>query len=319
MTDHAHHHGELTGGALRQAFLLTLGILLLEAVAGYLSHSLALLADAGHLLTDVVAIGLAWFAIVQAARPPDERRTYGYHRVGILVAMANGAALILIVAAIAFTAVSRFQHPHPVQGWTLVAAALAAVAVNAFIATRLRGGATNLNVRAALLHVIGDLAASVGVVLAGVVILLTGWPYADPLVSIAITLLIAWSAIQVVVEALNVLLEGVPPGIDMAEVSGCISGTDGIESVHDLHVWSLSGEQVALSCHVVVGPDVGASDSEHLVRRVEQQICNRFGIGHTTIQVESCHPCDEAFGHGVGDHNHPHPAEGLGHLHSHSH
>ena len=319
MSDHVHHHNDLTGSALRQAFLLTVGILLIEAIAGYLSHSLALLADAGHLLTDVVALGLAWFAVVQAARPPDSRRTYGYHRVGILAAMANGATLILIVAVIAYEAARRFQHPEPVQGGVVIGAALLAIAVNTFIATRLRGRGSNLNVRAARLHVLGDLAASFGVVLAGVVILSTGWLYADPLVSLLITALIAWSAIQVVFETMNVLLEGAPAGIDVATVGHCIESIEGIESVHDLHVWSLSGEQVALSCHVVVGTDMPAADSEHLVRRVEQGICDTFGIGHTTIQVESCHPCDESFGHGVGDHNHPHPAEGAEHTHSHSH
>jgi len=298
----------MTGRALRQAFLLTALILLVETGAGLLSHSLALLADAGHILTDVVALGLAWFAVIQARRPADAQRTYGYHRVGILAAMANGAALILIVLAVAYEAARRFAHPEPVNGALVIVSALIAIAVNTFIALRLRGNDRNLNVRAALLHVLGDLAASIGVVVAGLVILLTGWLYADPIVSLGITALIAFSAIRIVLDTMNVLLEGVPTGIDLAEVRRTIAAVPGVNSVHDLHVWSLSGEQTALSSHVVVAEELLAADSEH-VRKVEEAICGRFGIGHTTIQVEACHPCAETVGHGAGDHNHPHARE----------
>lgn len=312
MSDHG--HSELTGGALRQAFVLTALILAVETAAGFASHSLALLADAGHILTDVVALGLAWFAVVQARRPPDPRRTYGYHRVGILAAMANGATLVLIVVAIAYEAVRRLQNPQPVHGELVIVSAMLAIGVNAYIALRLRREEGNLNVRAALLHVVGDLAASVGVVAAGAVILLTGWLYADPLVSLGITVLIGFGAVRIVFDTVNVLMEGVPAGIALDEVREVIETNPAITSVHDLHVWSLSGENVALSCHLVVSEEMLAADSEHLIRDVERAICSRFGIGHTTIQVEACHPCEDGLGHGVGDHNHPHP-----HLHAHAH
>ncbi len=313
------HQRDLSGAALRQAFLLTAGILLLEAVAGYFSHSLALLADAGHILVDVVALGLAWFAVIQARRPADTRRTYGYHRVGILTAFANGATLILIVAAVAFEAARRLAHPEPVQGGLVIVSALVAVGVNTFIALRLRAGSADLSLRAARLHVLGDLAASIGVVAAGAVILLTGWLYADPIVSLAIAALIAWSAYRILIDTMNVLLEGVPRGMEVEQVAGSIRAVAGVSSVHDLHIWCLSGEQVALSCHLVVADDMGAADSEHLVRRVEEAICSRYGIGHTTIQVEACHPCDDALGHGVGDHNHPHSDDASTPVRSHSH
>jgi cobalt-zinc-cadmium efflux system protein len=314
LTDH--HHSDLTGKALRQAFLLTAFILVVETAAGFASHSLALLADAGHVLTDVVALGLAWFAVAQAQRPADTRRTYGYHRVGILAAMANGGTLIVIVAAIGYEAVQRLQHPVPVSGGLVIVSALVAIGVNGYIASRLRGDERNFNVRAALLHVVGDIAASVGVVLAGAIILLTGWLYADPIVSLGITVLIAIGALRIVLDTVNVLLEGVPSGIDLDEVRRTIAGTAGINSVHDLHVWSLSGEQTALSCHVVVAEELPAADSEHLVRLVEQAICGHYGIGHTTIQVEACHPCDDSLGHGAGDHNHPHAHAAGTHLHT---
>src|SRR5215813_11988764 len=166
MTVHRH---ALTGSRLRLAFLLTLIVLIVEASAGLVANSLALLSDAGHILTDAFALGLAWFAVEQAGRPSDSRRTYGYHRVGILAALVNGGTLILVVAAIAFEAVRRLQHPEPIQGGLVIAAALVALAVNTFIALNLRHAGPDLNVRAALLHVLGDLAASVGVAIAGAV------------------------------------------------------------------------------------------------------------------------------------------------------
>jgi cobalt-zinc-cadmium efflux system protein len=296
-----------SGGALKQAFFLTALILLVEAGAGFFSHSLALLSDAGHILTDVAALGLAWFAVEQAKRPADARRTYGYHRVGILTAMANGATLILIVGAIGYEAVRRLLHPEPVQGGLVVVAALGAIAVNTFVAFRLRGNRENLNVRAAMLHVLGDLAASVGVVIAGAIILVTGWLYADPLISLGIAVLIAWGGIKIVIDTVNILLEATPSEVDIEEVRELIIATEGVNSVHDLHVWSLSPEQVALSCHVVVGLEASAVDTEHIVRTLEEKLCGRFTIGHTTIQAEACHPCDPDATHGPGEHNHPHP------------
>jgi cobalt-zinc-cadmium efflux system protein len=299
---------QLAAGSLKVAFFLTLIILVLEAAAGFVAHSIALLADAGHIFTDVLALGLAWFAVQQAKRPHDEQRTYGYHRVGTLVAMVNGTALVLIVGAVGYEAVRRLGHPERVQGGLVIAAALVAIAANLFINNRLQRSDGNLNVRAAKLHVLGDLAASVGVVASGAVILLTGWLYADPIISLVICALIALGAWQIVRESIHTLLEGTPSGIDLAKVRALIESSPGIESVHDLHVWALSSEQTMLSCHVVV-PESLMSEAEHTMRRLEQEICERFGIGHTTIQLEACHPC-ESDSHLPGEHNHPHAAAG---------
>ena len=308
MDQHSHANPEMTGSRLRLAFGLTLAILLVEAAAGWLSHSLALLSDAGHILTDVVALGLAWFAVGQAKRAADAQRTYGYYRVGILAAMVNGATLILIVVFIAIEAVRRFTNPEPVQGGLVIVAALVAIGVNTFIALRLRGAGDNLNVRAALLHVVGDIAASLGVIVAGAIILLTGWNYADPLISIGIAGLIAWSALRIVRDTANVLLEGTPSGMDIDKVRTTILDNKGVTSVHDLHVWSMDSEHLALSCHVVVPEDMYTAEGEHLVRRLEMELCERFEIGHTTIQLEACHPCDAALVDRPGQHNHPHYA-----------
>jgi len=297
-------HVNQRGATLRKALALTLVILLVEFVGGLLSHSLALLSDAGHVLTDVFALGLAWFAVEQAKRPADPRRTFGYQRVSILAALLNSVTLVLIVLAIAYEAVRRLAAPPQVHGEIVIGAALVGIAINVVVILALRGDDHSLNLRAALLHVTGDVAASVGVVVAGVVILLTGWLYIDPLLSLAIAALIAYGALGIIRETVNLLLEGTPREIDLAAVEAEIAGTNLVTSVHDLHVWALSSDEMALSCHVVIG-ECPLGDAEHVVRSLEARLCDRFAIGHTTIQVESCHPCGEIH-HGAGSHNHPH-------------
>jgi cobalt-zinc-cadmium efflux system protein len=292
------------GSVLKVALALTCVVLAVELTGGLISHSLALLSDAGHVLIDVFALGLAWFAVSQANRPADARRSYGYHRVSILAALANSLTLIVIVVAIAYEAIRRLAHPEPVQGGIVIVAALVGIAINGFVAFGLRGESHSLNVRAALLHVIGDIGASVGVVVAGVVILLTGWLYIDPLLSVGIAVLIAFGAWGIVRETVNLLMEGTPRDINLGAVMEEITNTELVTSSHDLHVWALSSDEMALSCHVVVG-DCPLGDAEHVVRDLEQRLCERFDIGHTTIQVESCHPCGEIH-HGAGEHNHPH-------------
>jgi cobalt-zinc-cadmium efflux system protein len=292
------------GSALKLALVLTTVILVIELAGGLLSHSLALLSDAGHVLTDVFALSLAWFAVHQSKRPADRQRSYGYQRVSILAALLNSVTLIVIVIAIAYEAVRRLMAPQPVHGGIVIATALVGIAINVFVVLNLRGSRPNLNVRAAALHVVGDLGASFGVVVAGAVILLTGWLYIDPILSLGIAALIAFGAWGIVRETVNLLLEGTPAEIDLAAVTKEIGATDHVTGVHDLHVWALSSEAMALSSHIVID-DCSLGDAEHLVRDLEQRLCRHFDIGHTTIQVESCHPCKEIH-HAAGEHNHPH-------------
>jgi cobalt-zinc-cadmium efflux system protein len=294
---------------LKRALALTCLVLVVELVGGLLSHSLALLSDAGHVLTDVFALGLAWFAVAQAKRPADQRRSYGYQRVSILAALVNAVTLIVIVIVIAIEAVNRLANPEPVQGGLVIVTALLGIAINAFVIFGLRGETRSLSMRAAFIHVAGDLGASAGVVVAGAVILLTGWLYIDPLLSLAIAVLIAFGAWRIVRETVNLLLEGTPREIDLVSVTREIAGTELITSMHDLHVWALSSDEMALSVHVVV-EDCPLGDAEHVVRDLEQRLCARFAIGHTTIQVESCHPCGEIH-HGAGEHNHPHDHDAV--------
>ncbi len=298
------HLEAVISGRLGKAFMLTALILGAELAGGMWSHSLALLSDAGHVTTDLFALGLAWFAVKQTERPADEARSYGYHRAGTLAAMANGATLIVLVFVIAWEAAQRFVHPEPVQGAVVVVSALVGVGVNTYIALSFRTEGFNLNIRAAVLHAVGDLTASLGVIFAGLVILLTGWLFVDPLVSIFIAALIGWNAFKIVGETVNILLEGTPRGMDLSAVRRELAAVKGVTSYHDLHVWSISSEHMALSAHVVV-EDQSLADSEHVMREIESHLCERFGIGHTTIQIEFCHPCAVEADH-LREHNHPH-------------
>ena len=287
---HAHPHAEEAGRGLKIGLAVTVGILVVELVAGLWAHSLALLSDAGHELADTVSLGLALVAVVLAGRPADERRTYGYHRAGILAALGNAAILAVVVAAIVAEAIHRFSHPPQVQGQVVAIAAAVAVAANAYVAFGLRGSAGDLNVRAALAHVLGDLLGAGGALVAGLVILVTGFSYADPIASLLIAALIAWSVVRIAVETVNVLLEGAPRGLELEEVERAIRTTPGVRSVHDLHVWSIAPEHTALSCHVVVEGD-SLAGSEPLVREVDSRLRSGFEIGHTTVQLEAGDGC----------------------------
>lgn len=303
-SDISEHLDAVISGRLRLALGLTLAILVVELAGGIWSHSLALLSDAGHVTTDIFALGLAWFAVEQTRRPADARRSYGYHRAGILAAAANGVTLIVLVVVIAAEAAQRLAHPEPVQGGVVIVSALVGVGVNAYVALSFRAEGQNLNIRAAVLHAVGDLMASIGVIVAGAAILLTGWTYADPLVSVLIAALIGWNALKIVRETINILLEGTPRGMDVRAIMTAIEQVDGVESMHDLHVWSISGEHAALSCHLVVHDD-SLERAESVMRAVEDAVCHRFGIGHTTIQVEYKQACNPTADH-VLKHNHAH-------------
>ncbi|HEY7976338.1 MAG TPA: cation diffusion facilitator family transporter [Ktedonobacterales bacterium] len=284
---HPHTHAHAASRqALRLGFLLTAAILLVEVVGGLLSHSLALLSDAGHVLTDVVALGLAWFAAAQAERLPNERRTFGYHRVGILVALFNGVTLVVIALVIGFEAWRRLQSPEQVQPGIMLGAALLAIAVNLFIARRLHGGEENLNTRAALLHAIGDIGASAAVVLGAVVIALSGATWVDPVVSVAIAALIAFGSLRLIVETVNILMESTPADVSTEAVARDICQTPGVRAVHDLHVWTITSGMRALSCHCVID-DIPPSASAAILDRVTALLRDRYRIGHTTIQFES--------------------------------
>jgi cobalt-zinc-cadmium efflux system protein len=289
---HTHTHG-LARNSLRLAFFLTLLILIAELVGGLLANSLALLSDAGHVVTDIFALGLAWFATVQAERPPNARKTFGYHRVGILAAMVNAVTLIVIAFAILLEAVQRFQHPESVQPQIMFLAAGIGIVINLIIGFGLFKESRNLNVRAAMLHVFGDVGASAGVIVAGVIIMFTGWTFVDPLLSVGIAVLIAIGAWRILRETTDILLEAVPKGVSMPGLVKDMRSVEGIQDVHDLHVWSITSNMYALSCHALIA-DLPPSDSSVILHSLNTMLSEKYHIGHVTIQFE-CDPHQDTY------------------------
>src|SRR2546422_3129917 len=260
-----------------------------EAVGGWVSNSLALLSDAGHMLADAAAIGLSLFAVRIATRPADARRTYGYYRLEILAALVNGAALFAIAAAIAVEGYRRLMHPEPVQVRTMVLLACLGIVLNAsgMWITRARAH-SSMNLRSTFLHLAGDLLNSVGVLVSAMLIAWTGRLTADPIVSFLIAATIVWSAIRLCREAVDILLEGAPGHIPVADVCSAIAKVPGVAAVHDLHVWTITSGLVALSCHIVVtcdGPSCRSHDE--ILTEAKAVLRDRFAIEHTTIQFES--------------------------------
>jgi cobalt-zinc-cadmium efflux system protein len=293
---HDHEHGHAHEGmfhihapasGLRRAFWWTLVIFAVEAVGGLLSNSLALLSDAGHVLTDVAAIALSWYALRQSERPPTERMTFGYHRTGILAALANAVVLILVAVAIAWEALQRLHHPVAVHStWMFVSAAVG-LSVNLALGLTMRHH-RDLNVRSAVLHMMGDALASAGVIVAGVFIAVTGWVWVDPLLSIVIALLIAGGAWRIVRQAVSILMESAPAHLPVRDIAALIESVPGVVGVHDLHLWSLSAGRHALSCHVVLDGNPTLQETQRIVREIETRLRLRH-IDHATIQAEDIH------------------------------
>ncbi|GAC1615230.1 MAG: cation diffusion facilitator family transporter [Ktedonobacteraceae bacterium] len=282
--NHNHTHG-MAKRTLRLAFFLTIIILVAELVGGILANSLALLSDAGHVVTDIFALGLAWFAAVQADRPANARNTFGYHRVGILAALLNAVTLIIIAAAIGWEAFQRFQHPEPVQPLIMFLSASIGIVINLFIGFGLQKEGHNLNVRAATLHVFGDVIASVGVIVAGIIILLTGWTLVDPLLSVGIAVLIALGAWSILRETTDILLEAVPRDISLTHLVADMKYVEGVKDVHDLHVWCIASGMYALSCHTLIN-DLPPSGSSSILQSLTTMLSEKYHIGHATIQFE---------------------------------
>lgn len=285
--DHAAHArptGRTGETMLRWVLVLTGAFMITEVIGGIVSNSLALLADAGHMLTDVGAIGLSLFALWFARRPPTPEKSYGYLRLEILAALLNGATLIVIAGAIVYEAIQRFAEPVEVHGGLMLAVATGGLLVNIVAALLLhRSAGESLNVRGAYLHVLGDLLGSVGAIAAAVVILTTGWSAADPIISILVALLILFSSWKLVREAVDVLLEAVPSHIDMREVQQVIDSIPGVDNVHDLHVWTVTSGFLAMSGHAVV---TEPRDHQRILTEIHQCMRHRFGIAHVTVQLE---------------------------------
>ncbi len=265
---------------------LTGTILLVEAIGGVLSGSLALLSDAGHMLTDLLALVLCLMAVSFSSLPATPKKTYGYHRLEILTALLNGTLLLLISAVLMFKAVQRALDPIPVRGGMMMTVALIGLIANLAGLMLLARGHRSLNVRGARMHLIGDALSSCGVLMAGVILWFTGWVVVDSIVAGLIAIVIVVGALRLIREAVDVLLEATPAGIGLDEVSRAIETVPGVLEVHDLHIWSITTGLHALSGHVRVSANLHESTNE-MLNRIKGTIRDRFGIVHTTVQIES--------------------------------
>ncbi len=290
-----HPHSHLrTGRILRISLLLTAAYIVLLVVAGVRARSLALLSEAGHNLSDFFALLLSSAAVYVAERPPSATRTYGYRRAGVLAALFNSGSLVLISLWIVDQAVQRFSHPVAANTSLMMGVAAAGVVLNGGIAWLLIRSRRDLNIRSALVHEIGDTLSTAAIILGGWTIAVTGHQWIDPALSIIISALIIWSSVSIIGESLNILLEGTPRGMRLEEIAAALVEVDGVNHVHDLHVWSIGSDTHALSCHIGIA-DIPPSASERILRDVKQVLVARFEIHHTTIQFEHA-VCDIANG-----------------------
>lgn len=285
--DHGHNHAHAPARhdrAFAVGIALNLGFVGLEAWWGVAANSLALLADAGHNLSDVLALVLAWAASILERRAASQRRTYGLGRATIWASLINALALLVAVGGIGWEALGRFGHPQPVQGGVVMAVAALGIAVNTGTALMfMKGAGGDLNLRGAFLHMAGDAAVSAAVVVAALLIGLTGWWWLDPAISLGIAVIIAWSSLSLLKESVNLSLDAVPAAIDLEAVERFLVGQDGVGRLHDLHVWPLSTSRAALTVHLVM-ERMPADDS--FLHQLSDELEHRFGIGHATIQLE---------------------------------
>ncbi len=282
---HGHHHAPRDfGRAFAIGVSLNVAFVVVEAIYGFLANSIALLADAGHNLSDVFGLLIAWGASVLHGRAPSTRFTYGLRSTSILAALVNAIVLLIAVGAIAIEAIQRFGAPEPVAGMTIIIVAAIGVVINAVTAWLfMRGAEGDLNIRGAFLHMAADAAVSLGVVVAGIAILLTGWRWIDPAVSLIIAGVIVWGTWGLLRDSTNLAMHGVPAGIDPVEVRRYLETRSGVARIHDLHIWPISTTETALTCHLVM-PD-GFPGDEFLAATAEE-LRVKFGIGHATLQVE---------------------------------
>jgi cobalt-zinc-cadmium efflux system protein len=281
---HNHHHGS-SGKVLKWSLLATIAFVLIQLAAGLQSGSLALLSDAGHNLTDALALALAMFGVYLQAKPADESRTFGYHRGGVLAAFINAISLVGLSAFLFYESYERLRAPRAVDENIMIVTAGLGILLNVGILLGLRRHESDINIRAASVHMLGDALGSVAIIVGAVAIHYTGWLSIDPILSILIAALIVWSAVDIIRESLNILLEGLPRGLNLKSVTRAMREVPGVLDVHDVHVWSLGSSAHALSCHALI-EDMPPSESDCILKGLNQVLGDRFHIHHTTIQFE---------------------------------
>ncbi|MCA0353274.1 MAG: cation diffusion facilitator family transporter [Chloroflexi bacterium] len=291
--DHGHHHHHSVpadaGGRLIWALAITFGFVGVEIVAGLWANSLALLTDAAHNASDVLALLVSWIALWLTRRPAHARKTFGYHRAGILAAFVNSLTLVGIALGIGWEAIERLRSPLEVDAPVMIGVSLLAVLVNAGTAWLVyRGSENDLNLRSAFVHLMGDVLSTIGATIAGVIIFFTNWRWLDPVVSVLIAGFIIWHAWQILRDSIDVLLEATPRDIDVEKVVSDLQTIPGVQAIHDLHIWSITASMRALSAHVVTDQQ-GPQRSPQLISTINEVLCHRYNIGHATLQLEcSC-------------------------------
>ena len=306
----SHGGGEKTSRVLRISLFVTLGYIVLLVIAGLRAHSLALLSEAGHNLSDFLALLLSLVAVYLQSRPPSATKTYGYHRAGVLAALINAASLVVISFFIFYEAFRRLQNPEHVHAGTMMWVAAAGVAMNGVISFLLYRAGGDINIRSALIHEVGDTLSTAAVIVGGWAILLTGKYWIDSALSFGIGALILWSSFGILRETMNILLEGTPRGLKLERVEAAIRKVEGVNDVHDLHIWSIGSASRALSCHIAIA-DIPPSVSERILRDVKEVLNHDFHVVHTTIQFEHvecevAHGCIIPVGEGEDHHHHSH-------------
>ena len=290
MSKHSHFTTSVES-KLKYGLLLSVFILAIEIAGGLISNSLALLSDAGHVLTDVMALSLSLYGVQQAKRPSSSHMTFGYHRVGVIIAIINSISIFAIAGFILYESYERFIHPQSVEGLLMLLIALAGLVINIVVAYWLRKEQKgNLNVRSAFWHALGDALASVGVILGGLIILITGWFFIDPIISVLISIIIFVGSWRILKEGMRVILEAAPAGVDAQKIVKVLQTLPGVKNVHDVHLWSISPEINALSSHILID-DIATSQAAALREQIEEVLREQFNITHTTLQME-CEHCE---------------------------
>jgi cobalt-zinc-cadmium efflux system protein len=286
---HALTHARSANWVLKLALVATIALVATEFVAGVLAGSLALISDGWHNFTDVPTLLLTWIALYLSQRPPDRRKTFGYHRAGVLAAFVNGLLLVGVAVFICYEGYERVLHPAPVGADAMLGVGLLALVINGGITLALARARRDLNLRAVFIHNLGDALSNVAIIAGGWLIRQTGRTFIDPVLAFLIAGMIAWSAVGILLESSNILLESTPKGMSVERVAVAMLEVPGVREVHDVHIWSLGSESHALACHIRI-LDMPTSESERIAHRVRELLASEFGISHTTIQFEHTHP-----------------------------
>ena len=291
---HTHPHAPLSARALRYSLAATFAYVLITLFAGIRAHSLALLSEAGHNVTDLLALLLSWVAVFIQTRPPSATKTFGYHRAGVLAAFVNALTLVAIAFYIFYEALMRIRNPVMVHPKIMIWVAVIGVIMNGVISWVLFRAARDVNIRSAFVHQLGDTLSTAAVIVGGWAILWTGQTWVDPALSIGIACLVLWSSFGIIRETLNILLEGAPQGLSAEHITAVLAKIEGVRDVHDMHVWSIGSDTHALSCHIRID-DITMSESQIILRQVTEFLAATYNIEHTTIQLENVN-CEVAHG-----------------------